>query len=391
MTAKIIFWICFGLMVYHYLLYGMLLWLLGGFFRIFRINKDSFEGIYEPDIALIIPAYNEAEVIPDKIRNTEALDYPAEKMHIVWITDGSTDDSVKLLNKVSGITLLHENERRGKIHAMNRAVRTVKAPIVFFTDANAMLNREALREMVRLFASERTGCVTGEKRISHSDLHKAVDAGEGLYWQYESFIKELESETGSVMGAVGELFAIRRNLYTEIKEDTLLDDFTLSLQVVQKGFNIKYARLACSVETSSFSIAGEFKRKSRIAAGGIQALTRIPELLHPLKFGATAWKFFSHKVLRWIIIPFAFPLIFLMNVLIVFSEPVHSIYTLLIILQVIFYATAIAGSMLQNRSVLFSLVFGPYYMVIMNLAAVKGIIDFIAGNYSVKWQKTRRA
>jgi biofilm PGA synthesis N-glycosyltransferase PgaC len=359
--------------------------------RAFRKPRSMMSISGHPLVTLFIPAYNEARFVIEKINNSLELDYPIEKLKIIWITDGTTDNTSELLSRYPEISVMHEHERRGKIHAMNRGMKAVNTPIVVFTDANTMLNREAIKELVKQFADEKTGCVTGEKRISGSDRQEAVGAGEGLYWQYESWIKKLESETGSVMGAVGEIFAIRRELFDEIKEDTLLDDFTLSLEIVRKGHTIRYAPLACGTETASLSISEEIKRKIRIATGGLQALMRMPGLLNPFKYGLLSFKFFSHKVLRWTLVPFAFPIIFLLNFIIISLPDNSRLFTYLFIVQCVFYLLVLAGGLAHNIKLRFRVLFAPYYLFIMNYAVIKGFFRFLTGNYSVKWQKVERS
>jgi cellulose synthase/poly-beta-1,6-N-acetylglucosamine synthase-like glycosyltransferase len=285
---------------------------------------------------------------------------------------------------------MHEHERKGKINAMNRGMKVVNTPIIVFTDANSMLNWEALREIVQPFADSRTGCVTGEKRIAASGRQKAVSAGEGLYWQYESMIKKLESETGSVVGAVGEIFAIRSVLYDEVREDTLLDDFTLSLQIIRKGYSIKYAPHAWGTETASLSVSEEIKRKIRIATGGLQSLMRMTDLLNPFKYGLLSFKYLSHKVFRWTLVPFAFPIIFVLNLTILLSQNSKPLFAIMFGIQCAFYLLAIAGRLMENVKTRLGLFFAPYYLFIMNYAVLLGFFRFIKGNYSVKWQKVKR-
>jgi cellulose synthase/poly-beta-1,6-N-acetylglucosamine synthase-like glycosyltransferase len=285
---------------------------------------------------------------------------------------------------------MHEHERKGKIHAMNRGIKATGTPIAIFTDANTMLNRQAIREIVQLFTLDKTGCVTGEKRISNSDMQKAAGAGEGLYWKYESLIKKLESETGSVVGAVGEIFAIRTELYEEVNEDTLLDDFTLSLDIIRRGYNVKYAPRAWGIETASLSVEEEMKRKVRIATGGLQSLTRLTDLLNPFKYGWLSVKYVSHKVLRWTLVPFCIPVVFFTNLALVLSSANSLAFELVFILQICFYILVIAGKILENVKTKAGFLFAPYYLFIMNYAIIKGVFRFLSGNYSVKWQKVRR-
>ena len=391
MILKILFFIFLIAILYAYIGYTLLLLIASSLKKLFSKKGITHAAVYEPPVTVLIPAYNEGDYITAKARNTLDLRYPPDKLRILWVIDGTTDNTAELLMRYPEFTVMHQKERRGKIHAMNRGMKTIETPLVVFTDANTMLNPEAIHEIVKLFADERTGCVTGEKRISGTGLQMAVGAGEGLYWQYESLIKKLESETCSVMGAVGEIFAVRTALYNQVKEDTLLDDFTVSMQIMQKGYRIRYAPKAWGTETASLSINEELKRKTRIAAGGIQALVRMPELLNPFRYGIQSLMYFSHKVLRWTLVPVGFPIIFLLNLLILFRPFNHEIFTLLFILQCLFYLFVLAGGILQNVSLRIKVIFAPYYLFMMNYAILSGFILYLTGGYSVKWQKVRRS
>lgn len=390
MILKVIFWTCIFFILYTYFGYTLLLFISAGIYRIFVKRKSQRGNVYEPAVCIMIPAYNEADCVVQKVRNTDDLDYPKEKLKIIWVTDGSTDSTVNLLSQYHDIIVLHNKERKGKAQAINRGLKKTDAPIVVFTDANTYLNRESIREMVRLFADEKTGCVTGEKRLSISGKQRAVSAGEGLYWQYESLIKRLESITGSVMGAVGELFAIRRELFDELSHDTLLDDFTISLQIACKGYHIKYSPFAWSIETSSASIHEEIKRKIRIAVGGLQTLSRMTRLLNPLKYGMLTWKYISHKVLRWTVVPFAFPLAFLTNLILIVHPEKQPLYCWLFLLQMVYYVFVLGGAVFQHKKTGLKAIFAPYYLFMMNYAVIRGLFQFLTGRYSVNWQKARR-
>jgi len=390
MILKILFWIFIGFILYTYLGYTLILFLFSGIKKIFTSKTPTKEENFEPEVTLVIPSFNEEPFVNEKVSNSVSLDYPKDKLKIIWITDGSTDNTYDLLSRFPDITVMHEPDRRGKIHAMNRAMKIVDTPVVVFTDANSMLNRMAIREIVKPFMHVLTGCVTGEKRISASEKQKAVAAGEGLYWQYESLIKTLESETGSVVGAVGEIFAIRTKLYEEVNEDTLLDDFTLSIRTIQKGYRIKYAPGAWGVETASLSVSEETKRKVRIATGAIQSLSRMTDLLNPFQYGFLSLKYISHKVLRWTLVPFAFPIVFLMNLLIILSADSNLLFQILFGIQCVFYLMAFAGRLLENVKTRAGLFFTPYYLLIMNYAVLLGFFKYVSGNYSVKWQKVKR-
>jgi len=255
------------------------------------------------------------------------------------------------------------------------------------------VNINAIKELVKVLAYSGTGCVAGNKGIKNLKEQKATGAGEGLYWKYESFIKQLESLTGSVTGAAGELFAVKRELYPVLDDNLILDDFAISMKITQKGYSIKYAPLARGEENASLSVKEEMKRKIRIASGCMQALVSMPELLNPFKNGLLTFKYLSHKVLRWTIVPFAFIMVFILNTLIVIncSDANCNLYILSFILQAFFYLLALSGYLLRNNIIKYKLLYIPYYICIMNLAMIIGIIRFFSGNYSVCWEKSERS
>ncbi len=384
----IIFWISFGIVFYAFLGYGIVLYSL---VRLKRMSKtvDKIAGQpFEPDVTLVIPCFNEADILADKIANSKLLEYPAEKLHLVFITDGSTDNSVNILKAWSEIEVLHENRRGGKTAAENRAMRFVKTPFVIFSDANTMLNMEAVRNIVRHFADEKVGCVSGEKRIINEASDSASAAGEGIYWKYESLLKKLDSELYSAVGAAGELVAFRTSLYQDLPEDTLLDDFMQSMQMAADGYKIVYEPEAYAVETASENVAEELKRKVRICAGGWQSINRLSGRLTMRKTPVLYFQYISHRVLRWTITPFLLIAMFLMNIWLGMDGNIF--YQLLMAAQILFYSAALVGFVLENRRVRFKPVFVPYYFCVMNYAVVAGLSRYLSGNQKATWDKAQR-
>ncbi len=396
MIIKLLFWICLAGIIYTYFGYGIILWIISQIKHLYAsINhrvSDKNELSAEPHVSLLIPAYNEQPYIPQKIANSRNLDYPSKKLHQVWITDGSDDGSDELLRTYPEVTLLHKHERTGKIGAINRGMHYIKTPVVIFTDANTMLHQDTVREIVYAFRDPEVGCVAGEKRIKVRKQEGAVNSGEGIYWQIESLIKQVESKVGSVMGAAGELFAIRTELFQPVEPDTLLDDFIISLRIAKQGYKTKYAPKAFGEENASISIKEEMKRKIRIAAGGLQAISRLKALLNPFKYGFLSLQFISHKVLRWTFVPFAIILLFISNLLIVLQygfEPA-GFYFYFFMLQIFYYIMVVVGSLLQNRKLAYKLVFAPYYVFIMNYSILAGYIKYFFGKQTVNWEKAKR-
>lgn len=389
-TVELFFWIAFGIVFYTYLGYGIILALLVKVKELFikptlrKLPSDL------PHVTLLITAYNEQDVISEKMINCRELDYPADKLDIVWVTDGTTDASNEMLKKYPEVTLYFEPQRRGKTAAMTRGMQFVSTPYVVFTDANTMLNAEAIREIVLQFMDPKVGCVAGEKRIAVQQKDNAASGGEGLYWKYESTLKALDSRLCTAVGAAGELFAIRRELFESMESDTLLDDFILSLRIAQKGHKIAYCSAAYAIEGGSASMEDEEKRKVRIAAGGLQSIWRMRALLNIFRYGWLSFQYVSHRVLRWSITPVMLFLLVPLNIVILIAEP-SMIYTILLILQCIFYLSGLWGYYLSTKQIKNKFLFVPYYFLFMNINVIKGI------NYLRKrrggngaWEKSKR-
>lgn len=392
-TLKITFWVLLFIVFYAYLGYGILLFFL---IRIKRALKGKpAEGNtddYEPEVTLFIAAYNEREFVDAKIKNCLELDYPREKLKIVWVTDGSDDGTPDLLKQYPGIEVHHLPERSGKIGAMNRGMQFVKTPIVVFCDANTMLGNESIRRIVRLFRNPKVGCVSGEKRIFKKEKDSAAGAGEGLYWKYESTLKKWDAELYSVVGAAGELFAIRSELYQVVEKDTLLDDFIISLRVAQKGYTIQYDPDAYAIESASANVKEELKRKIRISAGGIQSVIRLRSLLNFFKYGTLSFQYISHRVLRWTLAPLSLLLMLITGLILALNEGIFDfgLYSLIFWLQVLFYLAALLGWYLENRAIRLKILFIPYYFFIMNLSVFLGLKRYLKKTQSVNWERAKR-
>ena len=267
-ALEVLFWISLFIVFYTYIGYGILLYILVKIKECFRkpAPRPMPADDALPPLTLFIAAYNEEDVVDEKMHNCLELDYPADKLRILWVTDGSNDHTNERLSHWPQAIVLHQPQRQGKTAALNRGIHFVETPLVVFTDANTHLNREALREIVHAFTDPKVGCVAGEKRIAVQSKDNAASGGEGLYWKYESTLKALDARLYSAVGAAGELFAVRRELFEEMQTDTLLDDFILSLRIVMQGHTIAYCANAYAVESGSADMREEEKRKVRIAA-----------------------------------------------------------------------------------------------------------------------------
>ncbi|PKN53648.1 MAG: glycosyl transferase [Deltaproteobacteria bacterium HGW-Deltaproteobacteria-13] len=385
---EISFWILMGIILYTYLGYGALVVILGWVKGFFRGKQRVIHRNDEPSVTLLVSAFNEEAWLKKKIENSISLDYPEDKLKIIVITDGSNDGSAKIAKINPRIIHLHEVQRRGKTAAINRAMKFVDTDIVIFSDANTLLNREAVRELVLFFRDPAVGCVSGEKRVYMGNRNGAASAGEGTYWRFESLIKKWEARLGSCVSAAGELFAIRSDLFMKVPEDTLIEDFVISLRIALGGYRIQYAPGAYAMETSSSDIGEEFKRKIRIAGGHLQSILRMPGLLNPFRHGMLTFQYVSHKFLRSFIAPFCLIALIPVNLFLLPKSGV--LYVALFMLQVIFYLVATAGYLLQKRHLASRLFFVPLYITIMNVSALTGFFRYLRGQQSVLWEKSAR-
>jgi len=390
MTLKVIFWVFLGIIAYSYFGYTILLILLNLIKSPAKRNSLSdFETL--PDVTLLIASYNELDSIKEKVKNNSEIDYPFEKLKILWITDGSDDGSFEVLNKIKGHRVIHQHTREGKTRALNRGMQFVDTPYVIFTDANTLINKDAVRNIITEFSDKQVGCVSGEKRIQLKKADNAVASGEGIYWRYESCIKRLESQIRSAIGSAGELFGIRTELFKPLGRETINDDFNISLEIIRKGYKVKYCPEAYAIEKPSLNISEERKRKVRIAAGGIQTFVKSMDILNPFRYGFFSFQFLSHKVLRWIIVPFAFIVICLSNLAIVaLSHPGFNIYSIMLASQILFWLLTIPGYMLQGKNIRLKILFIPYYLWLVNSSGILGILRYIGGKNSPVWEKSRR-
>lgn len=395
MILYFLFWLMLATLFYTFAGYGLILYVLVRI-KLWLKPPENIQKtlMYEPEVCLFVTAYNEKEYVDQKVANSFSLDYPREKVQYIWITDGSDDGTPELLKKYPELEVYHEPARKGKIDAMNRGMHFVKAPIVIFSDTNTRLSFNTIRDMVACFADPEVGCVAGEKRIVEHEADNASAAGEGLYWRIESQIKKMDAILNSAIGGVGELFAIRTDLFQPVENDTLLDDFIISLRIARQGYRIAYTPQAYAEETASLNVKEELKRKIRIAAGGVQTMFRLPWLLNIFKYGLLSWQYFSHKVLRWSVAP-VFLFVFLpLNIWIVVRNYLwcsSSFYVLFLWFQLLCYLMALAGWFLEHRKLRVKLFFAPYYFVAINYASVAGMVRYFRRQQKVTWEKSKRA
>ena len=380
---KVIFFAGIGIMFYAYFGYAAVIWF-------FPRRKTKTQTDELPEITLVVPVFNEAAIVEKKIHNCLSLHYPKHLLRLLFVDDGSTDETATLIRKHPDAQLITHEQRQGKTAALNTAMQHVKTPLVVFTDASAMLHPACLEKMVPHFADETVGGISGEKKILSNANGSPVTDAEQLYWKYESTLKKADSRFYSVVGADGALFGIRTTLYKPVEHDVILDDFFISVNICRQGYRFLYEPEAFALEPASSNLQEEKKRKVRISAGCFQALSRMPDLLNPFRDFPLFLIYVSHRVLRWTACPLLLPVIWVVNLLLLTASH-SSFYALAFLVQSLFYLLAFMGwwQLHQgNRRKPFLL---PYYFVFMNLSLYQGFFRYAGGRQSVMWEKTERS
>jgi len=355
--AGLWFWIAVGFPVYVYFGYPILLWGLQAVFRS-SVSRQSVE----PSVSLLVAAYNEAAVIADKIRNGLALDYPAEKLEIVIASDGSKDATAEIVRSLADaesggrIRLLNFETNRGKTVVLNDAIPQLRGDIVAFSDASSMLAPNSIRVLVQSFSDPRIGAASGVYRLLKKDQAR-LGSQEDLYWKYETFLKVQEAKLGAFTGAHGSLYAIRRELYPFPSPDTINDDFTIPIRILEHGYRVAYEPAAIAYE-EAHEMEG-FSRRVRITAGNIEQMREIKCLLWPPR-PFVLFCLLSHKTGR-LLVPLFMLVALAANVVLRSQFP----YNWLLVGQVVFYGLAVLGGIFSLRPKILRL---PYYFCMINSA-----------------------
>ncbi len=342
-------------------------------------------------VTLIICAFNEKEVLEQKIANTLAIDYPPQLLHIIFVTDGTSDGSEELVRSHPSLHLLHQPERLGKMAAICRAMRLVETPVTVFSDANTLLNPGCLKAMMPHYRDPQTGGVAGEKKIIQSKNSSVVGEGEGLYWRYESTLKQCDAAFYTVVGAAGELFSLRSDLFREPADAVVLDDFWLSMQVCLQGYRIAYEKNAYAMELPSLTIGEEAKRKIRIGAGAFQS---IPGMLSQSALWKQPFLFFQYlvrRLLRWTLCPLLLVMLLPLNVVLANTSAGNdAIFKILLAAQLFFYIVAAMGwiRILRGQRSRWATV--PFYFLFMNYCLLVGMVRWFRRQQSVAWEKSLR-
>jgi len=384
LALVVCFWVALGLLLQAYVGYALALWMLArlGIGRLAGSKTSHSEDC--PSVSLLVAAHNEEDVIDAKIVNCAQLDYPVEKIEILLGSDGSTDATVERARQhgLTNMRVFDFPERGGKASVLNRLAEAAEGEILAFSDANTIYDPQAMRLLVDGFRDARVGCVSGRLRLVSPDANPG-GRGEGLYWRYETAIKRLESRLGAVIGANGAIYAIRRQLFVPIPEGTINDDFFLSAKVLEQGRRSIYEPEAEATEQTAASLAGEYRRHLRDAAGHFQVLALTWRLLNPMR-GRVAFGYFSHRVIRWFA-PFLLGAMLLTSGMLVG----HALYRGLFIMQAVGYGLALLGYGGMRLRMRIGPLFVPLYVGMVHLALLMGFVRHLTGRQSAAWTPER--
>lgn len=376
----IIYSVTFVLCLGSYFLYPLGIFLFG---KIAHFSVQQSDIL--PPVSVIISAYNEGRDIEKKLDNTLALDYPREKVEILVGSDGSTDDTAKVIEKYPepGIRFFKFQENRGKTSVQNDLVEKASHDILIFTDAASFLPKDALQKMVRNFADKRVGCVAGKMRFIDVDKNITTQS-QGLYWRYEVKVRDLESSLGSLVGVDGPLYAVRKECYVPLAPN-IISDLMTPLLVLGKGKKVILEPEAFVDEEPKEKSGQEFDTRRRITLRGMVGIFSHSELLNPVRHPLLSVQILFHKVIRW-----AVGLLVFINVLSCLGLALYSqVFQWILVGYGVFFISAILGGLAAGRGIKVKALSVPYYFCLVNMAASLGIIDFFRGKQAITWKTVR--
>jgi cellulose synthase/poly-beta-1,6-N-acetylglucosamine synthase-like glycosyltransferase len=379
MWSQVLLLCAVALFAYPFVIYPALLFLI-----VRRRHTEPLDGGDSgelPDIALIICALNEQKVIREKLENSLRLAYPPGKLHIVVISDGSTDATAAIAREYisSGIQLIEREKRRGKVANLNEVVASRPEEIVALSDANVIYDSKALLHLVRRFQDPQVGCVSG--KVVLLDTTAELQKSEETYYSLEWRLQEYASLLHSMAGADGAMYAFRRRLFRPCPNDTLIEDFIIPMNIIRQGSRVVFQPAALAWESGVTSLHEEFRRKTRIAAGAAQGLIR--GNAWPAAAPLAVWfVFISHKLLRWLS-----PLIAVTAVLLALVFGDHMLSRVVLAGTFLLVAAALLRVATASRHFFLD---APFYFLFGQIALLWGLIKGVAGKQSVLWAKQDR-
>lgn len=380
MTAQILFLTSLAALFYVYIGYPLLVYFVS-LVRPLEIKKSFIE----PNVTILITAYNEERDIRAKIENTLKIDYPKEKLEILVASDGSTDRTDEIVKGfyTEGVKLFRQEGRKGKTFTQNKAVEISKGEIILFSDATTYYKSDVLREILPNFADETVGCAAG-KLIYVDDSESSVGSGAKSYWNYETFLKTSESRACSLIGASGCLYAIRKAAYREMYAEAC-SDFLICTILFRQGLRSVYEPDAVCTEETNRHAGNELKMRVRVISQTFTDLWRNRDMLDPLKRGFYAVELFSHKLMRYAVPVF----LFLLFISTAFLAATSTLFFIILAAQIIFYLFGLIGWIMEKRGVTLLVFSMPLYFVLANLASAVAFYKFLHGERYERWETVR--
>lgn len=371
--TRLLFWISFAAILYTYIGYPVAVWALASL-RNLKVSKANII----PRVSVVVACHNEASNIRARIKNLLECDYPADRLEIIIVSDGSTDGTPQIARNCdsSRARVLAYDKQQGKATALNRGVEQASGEVIIFADARQWFERDAIKVLASNFADSRVGAVSGELLL---DGQSGVGEGVGLYWKYEKWIRKSESRFNSVIGATGAIYAIRRELWQSLPPETILDDVLTPMRIAVAGRRVVFDAKARAHDRATESANREFSRKVRTLTGNYQLCQLMPRLLLPTNLLLA--QFCSHKLMR-LVAPIFFLILLASNISIV-ALGGSLFYTAALAAQAIFYASVIAGGYLLKRKRKVRLLNFAYVFSVMNAAALVGLFYFITGKRDI--------
>lgn len=377
---QIIFWTSVFALFYVYVGYPILVYLVSRL-----VPKPVKRGDYQPNVTILITAYNEENDIRAKLNNTLEIDYPKEKLEIIVASDGSTDKTDQFVKDFAskGVKLFRQEGRKGKTFTQNNAVEAASGEVILFSDATTMYRTDVLKQMLPNFSDETVGCVAG-KLIYVDDSASNIGTGAKSYWNYETFLKESESRACSLIGASGCLYAVRKSAYQPMYPEAC-SDFLICTVVYRQGLRSVYEPSAVCTEETNRRPDKELKMRVRVISQTFTDLWRNRKMLNPFYSGFYAVELISHKVLRYSV-PVFLILIFLTSLISAFAS---MFFAVLLVLQFIFYSLALTGWIFERNNKKIGLLAIPVYFVLTNVASLIGFYKFLRGERYANWEPIR--
>jgi cellulose synthase/poly-beta-1,6-N-acetylglucosamine synthase-like glycosyltransferase len=388
----VLFWLSIGCIVYTYAGYPLVLILLSGLRQLRTDWRHVSSGRSRrvpgsrdmPHVAVLVAAYNEERHIEERVRNILEQDYPAERLRIYVGSDCSSDRTSRIVTSFDSprVTFADFRARRGKPSVINDLAGMATEEILVLTDANTFFAPDTVSKLVRHFDNPQVGCVCGELRMVGGGGN--VENQDHIYWRYERLLKFFESRIDALLGANGGVYALRRADYRPIPANTIVDDFWISMEIIESGRRCVYDPEAVATEAIPERIGDEFRRRVRIGIGNYQALGRFARMLDPRR-GWVALSFFSHKCLRWLV-PHFMVMALACNLLLI----EHPFYSGVFIAQILFYGCAWIGWRYARQGITPKPLRIPLFFVSMNLGLLVGFWKFATGGFSGAWARSAR-